>query len=275
MIGEQKAKALFAGGIALFVTGLVVLVLLVIPAAQHSQVAMAQGPGMPAEGGPPGEGGMPPRGEMPGAGVEGGPPGGYPGGGPGMGGEMGGGEMGGGGAAEAPEEPTEPVDPLEPSRENPFAPRSAIGMVEGEVIVATTYGPDWSELPIAERVAFVRPDIPSAPTPPAPRIEAMGDEEIRVTSILWDASGQAQAAYEDSEGNTGVVKPGERIHGMTVREITGEGVVLETPATGETRQLQLRPRTEKAEPERPQQRRPGAPGARQQPQTGGRRPPRG
>ncbi|MGC9319876.1 MAG: hypothetical protein ACP5KN_17725, partial [Armatimonadota bacterium] len=83
MIGEQKAKVLLAGGVTLFVTGLVVLTLVVIPAAQRTQVAMAQEPpggeAMPPGGpggmeGMPGEPGMPPGGPggmegMPGEGM--------------------------------------------------------------------------------------------------------------------------------------------------------------------------------------------------------------
>lgn len=236
MIEEQKAKALFAGGVALFVTGLVVLMLFVIPAARHTQVAMAQ-EDMP----PPAEEdmlideGMPPEGMPPG--------------------------MGGPGAGAEPAAPAEPqgavADPLEPNRPNPFAPREAVRAAEVAAAMAKPhYGPDWSRLPIAERVGFVTPDIPPAPTPPLPRIERAPEAEIRVTSILWDASGQAIAAYEDPEGETGELKPGDQVPktGMRVQEITRTGVTVENPRTGEVQQLELRPRTEKKE--EPRQRRP-------------------
>lgn len=261
MIGEQKAKVLFAGGVALFLTGLVVLMLVVVPAAQRTQVAMAQ---EPPEGVPPGEPGMPggPGGPEGMAGEPGMPPGGPgmpggPGGMEGMPGEGMGMGMGAGTGREQPAAPTVPPDvgpPLEASRPNPFAPRAAVGVEEAEVMAGTTYGPDWSQLPIAERVAFVRPDIPPVRTPPAPSIPRAPEEAIRITSILWDASGQAQAAYEDPEGETGVLKPGDRIQGMTVTEITRKGVRLENAQTGEVQELELRPRAKKKEEPRRQQR---------------------
>lgn len=245
MIGEHRAKALFAGGVALFVTGLVVLMLFVIPAARHSQVAMAQEP--PAEPGmepaPPAEPGMEPGalGPM----------------GPGMG--MPGGEMGAAPAAPAGMKASEP---LEPSRPNPFAPRTATIVAAGPTVVAaTTYGPDWSRLPLGERVAFVLPEIPPAPTPPLPSVGRVPEVGIRITSILWDASGGAQAAYEDEEGKTGTLRPGDRVQGFTVMEITRSGVVLEDQRTGERQQLELRPRAEK----------PAASVRPQQPTTGGAR----
>ncbi|MGD9495068.1 MAG: hypothetical protein AB7Y46_02035 [Armatimonadota bacterium] len=271
MIGEQRAKALFAGGIALFVTGLVVLMLFVVPAARHNQVALAQGempgpeafppeaPGAPgAPGMPAGPEAMPPEAGMP-AGPEAMP--GMPG-------------TAGGAAAPAPAPTGEVITgapPLEPSRPNPFAPRAAGAVAEAARAVAGfTYGPDWSQLPISERVAFVRTEIPPAPTPPLPPLAEPPETVIRITSILWDASGQAQAAYEDEQGETGVLKPGDRTHGYVVIEIGRSGVVLEEQATGNRVELELRPRTE-----RPQPQRPGVTtGGRQQPgaATGRRRP---
>lgn len=257
MIGEHRAKALFAGGVALFVTGLVVLMLFVVPAARHSQVAMAQETPPPAPGPEeieaypgPGEGGA----AYPGPG---GPEMGM-GPGAGMGAEMGG--ASGGGASDITA-----TEPLEPSRPNPFAPRAA-ALVAGApaVVAATTYGPDWSQLPLGERVGFVLPEIPPPPTPPLPRLGRAAEVGLRITSILWDASGGAQAAYEDEEGKTGTLKPGDRIQGYTVTEISRSGVVLEDPRTGERQQLELRPRAEK----KPEPRRPGARGG----QRGGQRP---
>jgi type IV pilus biogenesis protein PilP len=149
------------------------------------------------------------------------------------------------------------ADPLEPSRPNPFLPRSGVGpTADGGVVAASPhYGPDWSQLPIAERVGFVTPEIPSAPTPPLPRIDRAPEAEVRVTSILWDAKGQAIAAYEDAEGDTGELKPGDRVPGtgMTVQEITRSGVTLTNPRTGEEQSLGLRPRSEKKEEPRQQQ----------------------
>jgi len=271
--GERKAKALFAGGRALFVTGLVVLMLFVIPAAQHSQMAMAQGeppmeaapPPMPEAGGGPGgpmPGGEPPL-EEPGlVGDMSAGPGGMPGAMPGVGAAPGAG-------AATPGTVITGAEPLEPSRPNPFAPRAAAAIAEAVAVTGTTYGPDWSRLPIAERVAFVTPEIPPAPTPPLPPMQAPPESQIRITSILWDASGQAQAAYEDPEGKTGVLRPGDRINGFTVTQITRSGVVLENLRTGETQQLELRPRAKRQEEERPRRR----PGARTRPQEGGRQRP--
>lgn len=259
MIEEQKAKALFAGGVALFVAGLVVLMLLVIPAAQHTQVAMAQpDPDGPPPGEPGMEEGMPPGEEM--------PPGMEPGmGGPGMG------APGGAAPAPAPAPQGAVADPLEPSRPNPFAPRTTIGPGEdpGVALAAPHYGPDWSQLPIAERVGFVTPEIPDAPVPPLPRIAETPEAQIRVTSILWDASGQAIAAYEDTEGETSELKPGDRVPGtgMTVQQITRSGVTLTNPRTGEVQELDLRPRAEKKDDE-PRSRRQQQPRQRQ-PRGGG------
>ena len=234
-MGEQKAKALVAGGVALFVTGLVIMALVVIPAARHTNMAMAQGdtPEPGAEGG---------GGGYPGPGEE---AGGFPGEEPGMG-DM---EMGGGGAAAvvaaAPVGP--PVPPLEPSRVNPFSTRAGGTAVSAAAASsATVYGPDWSRLPIAEHMAFVTPEIPSAPTPPAPRISAGGGEALRITSIMWDANGQAQAAYETDEGRSGVLKPGDRIEGNTVIEITRTGVTLEDRGSGSSQTLEIRSRSKKA-----------------------------
>lgn len=253
MIEEQKAKALFAGGVALFVTGLVVLMLFVIPAARHTQVAMAQDEMAP----PPGEE-MPPGGEGAPPGMEPGmmDPGMAPGMEPGMGGP--GMPGAGGGAAAAPAADRIIADPLEPSRPNPFGPRESIAgpAAAAAALAIPHYGPDWSQLPIAERVGFVKPEIPEAPTPPVPPIRRAPETEIRITSILWDASGQAIAAYEDPEGETGELKPGDRVPGtgMSVQEITRTGVTLSNPRTGEEQTLELRPRVEKKEEPRPQRR---------------------
>ncbi|NLO73352.1 MAG: hypothetical protein GX100_04480 [candidate division WS1 bacterium] len=251
MIEEQKAKALFAGGVALFVTGLVVLMLFVIPAARHTQVAMAQDEGDMAE--PPADPGAEPPMDpamdpamMDPAAMD-------PGMAPGM----------GGAAPAAPAAALPPgqiLDPLEASRANPFAPRSTIAAVgaAAAAMVRPHYGPDWSQLPIAERVAFVRPEIPAAPTPPLPSLQTTAEGQLRVTSVLWDASGQAIAAYEDPEGERGELRPGDRVPGtgMTVREITRTGVVLENARTGESQELELRPRVESTQREQPSRRQP-------------------
>jgi len=203
------------------------------------------GPAEPGGYPGPGEAGMPlpPGAEMGGA----------------MGGEMGAAPSGGGAGAQA-------TEPLEPSRPNPFAPRSATAVAEGPAIVAaTTYGPDWSQLPLGERVGFVLPEIPPTPTPPLPSLGRAPEAGIRITSILWDASGGAQAAYEDQDRKTGTLKPGDRIQGFTVMEITRSGVLLENPRTGERQQLELRPRAEK-KPE------PRSPRTGRQRTTGGQRP---
>jgi len=252
-MAEQKAKALMAGGVALFVTALVVLALFVIPAARHTQVAVAQDEGAPPAGeeapGYPGTGGAVP-GAIPGE-------------------EMGmGGEAGGGGQPAAPAGMTS--EPLEPSRPNPFEPRAAAGVAAAAAASgATRYGPDWSRLPIAESMAFVRTEIPAATPPPTPVVRGGEEAPLRITSILWDASGQAQAAYETDEGRSGVLKPGDRIQGNTVVEITRTGVTLRNERTGATQTLELRARTKKPEPTTRPGQRPG--GTR----PGGGRAPRG
>jgi hypothetical protein len=221
VIEERKAKALFAGGVALFVTGLVVLMLFVMPAGRQAPVAEAQEfeePYMDDFG---------PNGEF-------------------MDDGMGMGEV----DADVPLTPARIVPPLEPSRPNPFAPRIGVDVgvsvtEAARVAAPTRYGPDWSRLPIAERVAFVPPGpLPTPPTPPLPVIPRPAEATIRITSILWDATGQALAAYEDDAGRTGQLRPGDQIQGFVVREITRTGVTLEHPRTGEVQRLEIRPRTE-------------------------------
>ncbi len=242
MIPEQKAKALVAGGVAVFVVGLVILLLLVVPAARQGQVASAQDEEQLMEEPP-----------MEGQPMEGGP--GEEGFGPGA-------EMGAPGAPEAgPVEPPPPGEPLEASRPNPFAPRAAALGTSEEVraAMAYRYGPNWDELPIAERVAFVRPEVPTPPVPPPPPMRPAVEDLLRITSIMWGADGQALAAYEPPDGPPGVLKPGDRVPGgWLVTEIRRNGVTLRNAQSGEIQQLELRARTEKKEPERPQRRqRPG------------------
>lgn len=249
-MGEQRTKAMLAGGVALLVTGLVVLALFVIPAARHSQMAMAQDEAPPAAD----TAGLAPE-DM----------GGAPGAPPGMGGAP-------GAPAPAAAAPTQVVEPLEPSRPNPFAPRTAGPLAVAQKAVAsraTRYGPKWSDLPIGEHVGFIRPTIPEPPTPPAPVISAVEAAPIRITSILWDASGQAQAAYETEEGRSGVLKPGDRIQGNTVIEITRSGVTLRDERSGKTQTLELRARSQRPASSGPRGGRGGAGGAA----GGGARPP--
>jgi hypothetical protein len=249
VIPEQKAKALVAGSVAVFVVGLVILLLLVIPAARRGQVASAQDAAEPAEAEIPEE----PGAEAGFEGAPGGPP----------------------GAAPTPALVPIPADrePLEAYRPNPFAPRAAAGGVGEEVRAARAfrYGPDWSDVPIGESTAFTLPVVPKPPTPLPPMIRPGAAELLRVTSIMWGADGQALAAYETPDGQTGVLKPGDRVQGWTVTEIRRNGVVLRS-AIGEIQQIELRARTERPEPERPT--RPTRPGRQpRQPTPGGRRPP--
>ena len=251
MIPEQKAKAIVASGIAFFVMGLVILLLFVVPAIRHGHVASAQ-EGEAGEGVPPEEG-MPP-------------------------GEFAGGDEFGGGGGEAPSVAA-PVgivsDPLEAYRPNPFAARLEAGgaVAAARMAGAMKYGPDWSKLPIAEHVAFVKPEVPAAPTPPAPVIRPRAEELLRITSIMWGAEGQALAAYETADGSTGVVKPGDRVQGWMVTQISRTGVTIRNLQSGETQELDLRSRPETKEPERPHRRpqsRERRPGGR--PARGGRAP---
>ena len=228
----------------------VVFLLFVLPAVTQSGQAIAQEPpppGGPAMGGPPmGPGGPamdgPPMG--PGMGPGGPPmdpgmgPGMGPGGPPGMGMEG----MDGAGAPMVEDtgsdvEPAKLEPPLERSRSNPF---SAPGVVVGPDGVdvrreITSYGTNWSRLPITARVGFVRPNVPppSAAAPPAP--SAGPDIDLRVTSIMWTQDGQALAVYESGTGaakKSGVVKPGERVDNWEVVEIWRDRVVVADTKTG-------------------------------------------
>jgi len=253
VIPEQKTKAIVASGIAFFVMGLVVLLLFVVPAVRQGDVASAQEnaapPGEPA--GEEGPGMMPPEAEA----------GGMPGEG---------GFGGAGAAAAAPAAPAGIVsDPLEAYRPNPFAPRLEVAGAAAEARMASAirYGPDWSKLPIAEHIAFAKPEVPAPPTPPAPVITPRAAQLLRITSIMWGAEGQALAAYEAADGRTGVLKPGDRVQGWMVTQISRTGVTIRNAQSGETQELELRSRPEKKKQPQRRQRRP-----QQRPGRGGRAP---
>ena len=90
------------------------------------------------------------------------------------------------------------------------------------------------------------------------RLREQGIDPYPARVHYTHSSAQAIAAYEGPEGRSGQIKPGDRIEGYTVTEITRSGVTLQHPRTGEVQTLELRPRTERQEEPRP--RRPRATG---------------
>lgn len=300
-MAEQKGKILIAGSLILTVLAATVVMLFVLPGLNGTGRSEAQeaavppgGPGSPP-GVPPGGPGSPPAGPPGGPGSPPGGPGmggpGMPGGpgmGPGMPGEpgMGGpggppGMEGGMGAPGAPAAaPAKPGKPWEASRPNPFLPR---GMAAGEAAgggeppVVYRYGTNWSRLPLTARLGFPRPQIPARVAPPAPKPEEAPAFDVLITSIMWTQDGQAQAIYE-SEGKSGVIKPGDIVGKWQVVEIWRDRVVIADRESGarQTVYMTTKPPTpaRPSAPSRPgTEGRPGRPTGR--PGGGGRVPPAG
>lgn len=248
-MAEDKGKILIAGSLVLTVLAATVVMLFVLPGLNGTGRTEAQeaggppgGPGSPPGAPPGGPGGPAPGGPgMPGEPGMGGP--GGPGG-PGMPGEpgmaMGGpggppGMEGGMGAPGAPAAaPAKPGKPWEASRPNPFLPR---GMAAGEAAgggeppVVYRYGTNWSRLPLTARLGFPRPQIPARVPPPAPKPEEAPSFDVLITSIMWTQDGQAQAIYE-SEGKSGVIKPGDIVGKWQVVEIWRDRVVIADRESG-------------------------------------------
>jgi len=261
---EQMAKAAVAAGIFVLVMAAVFSFWFALPGIQGGNVAMAQDdasggegggpPGAPGAGGEMGAGG-PPGGP---GGAPGGPPGGMGGGmgGPGMGAPgMGGPGGGGGGAATAA-----PAPPLEPSRANPFAP---IDIPEPEVRYvssAATYGRDWSEIPLGYVSSLPAPEIPDAPAVVLPPNPSASADLVRINSVVWPADdlgggapGRAFATWEDPNGRTRIMKPGqtvtvedelaETVQRWQVISIEPDSVTLRNPRSGATVTKRAEPRS--------------------------------
>ena len=189
---------------------------------------------------------------------------GGPGGAPGMGGP-------GGAVGAAPvATPVAQVPPLETSRSNPFLPREAGAGTPGQpgkVLLVTSYGANWAQLPITARLGFVRPGVPPSvtPAPPAPSEEPAMD--MVVTSILWTQDGQALAVYESGprdKRKSGVVRPGDIVDDWQVLEIWRDRVVVADRKTSKQRTVYMTAKKPAAA------RAPG--GGPSAPRAGGRRP---
>ncbi len=215
---------MMAGGLGALMIALALLLMVVLPATQLGSVTTEAQPQMP---GPPRSGGMPVAGS-------GGPMG------PGMGMPGGIGMMGMGmgvQAAPAPVVNTFEGDPFEGSQPNPFS--GGIGTEAGvAVTAATTYGPTWSELPLASRVGIGPAQRRPEPEPVA--APELGEVKfMRISSIMWN-SDRPLAIYEMRNGKTGSIQPGDIVDDWLVEQIGQDYVKVSNVVSGEVRRVPLK-----------------------------------
>jgi len=224
---KRKAKIMMAGGLGSLMIALALLLMVVLPATQIGSITTEAQPQMPGPSGaaPPRPGGMP------------GPP--MPGGAPTLGGMgmMGTGIGMGMGAAPAPVESSFTGDPFENSQPNPFS--GGIGIeTPAAVTRATTYGPVWSELPLASRIgigpAQRRPEREPVAAPEVAEVKFM-----RISSIMW-AGDRPLAIYEMRDGKTGSVQPGDIVDDWLVEQIGQDYVKVSNVVSGEVRRVPLK-----------------------------------
>ena len=264
MSSPRNAKIMVVSAVCLMALAGVIFLLLVVPTMRGgAPVSMAQddmGPEPPPPGpdaaGPPGPGG--PGMAMPGD--------------PGMG-------MGapGGAPAAATATPKRDLPPTEPSSGNPFTGAGVVSAGAEQTIDQlhyTSYGNDWSRIPITLQKGFPAPEVPERAAP-APPPSAVGTEKpLRVTSIMWTKDGQALAVYEYGEGadmESGTIRPGDRVGSWQVVEIRQDLVIVEDRSSGGRTEVYLTHRAPK--PEKKVTPAPGQGG--RQPRTNGRQRPPG
>lgn len=147
--------------------------------------------------------------------------------------------MMGRGAAPAAEPTAEAVefqgDPFENSRPNPF-----VSVLDAQAIrtAGTTYGPDWSQMPLASYLG-----IGSVQRRPEPEVIAAAEAEeakfMRIGGIMWTA-GRPLAMYEMRTGETGSVAPGDIVDDWQIEQIGQDYVAVRNVVSGESRRLGLR-----------------------------------
>lgn len=250
MSSPRNAKIMVVSAVCLMALAGVIFLLLVVPTMRGGAPAsMAQDEG--AEGaGPPGPPG--PEAGPPGPpGAEAGPPG------PGMGPDMGpmgpgGPDMGAAGGA-APAAPKRELPPTEPSSANPFTGAGVVSQgdqVTIDELHYTSYGNDWSRIPITVQKGFPAPEVPERAAPAAPPSALGTDKPLRITSIMWTKDGQALAVYEYGEGDemeSGTVRPGDRVATWQVVEIRQDLVIVEDRASKARTEVYLAHRAPKPE----------------------------
>jgi len=208
---KRKTRIIVAGGLGSLMLALALLLMVVLPATQIGSVTTEAQPQMPGAPGSPMRGGM----DM--------------GMGMGMGMAM--------QAAPAPVKNTFEGDPFEGSQPNPFS--GGIG-TEAEVAVtaATTYGPTWSELPLASRVGI-------GPTERRPEPEPVAAPEVaevkfmRISSIMWTGDWPL-ATYEMMDGNAGSIRLGDIVDDWLVEQIGQDYVRVSNVVSGEVRRVPLK-----------------------------------
>lgn len=271
MSSPRNAKIMVVSAVCLMALAGVIFLLLVVPTMRGgAPVSMAQddmGPEPPPPGpdaaGPPGPGAAGPPGP-------GGPDMAMPGD-PGMG-------MGapGGAPAAAAATPKRELPPTEPSSANPFTGAGVVSAGAEQTIDQlhyTSYGNDWSRIPITLQKGFPAPEVPERRAPAPPPSAVGTDKPLRVTSIMWTKDGQALAVYEYGEGadmESGTIRPGDRVGSWQVVEIRQDLVIVEDRSSGARTEVYLTHRAPK--PEKKATTPTTGPGGRQ-PRTNGRQRP--
>ena len=101
----------------------------------------------------------------------------------------------------------------------------------------TRYGPDWSQIPITQRLGFTKAVVPErGPLPELP--PASSEKVIRVSGVSW-SDGAAMALWENDKGDSGVLKPGDFVDSWQVVEIRSDRVILKKRGTGELQEIMV------------------------------------
>ena len=199
-----------------------------------------------------------------------------------MGPEMGmgmGPDMGmGGPAAEAPAAaPKRELPPTEPNSANPFTGAGVVAAGAEQTIDqlrVTSYGSDWSRIPITVQKGFPAPEVPERAAPPPPPSAVRPDKPLRITSIMWTREGQALAVYEYGDApdmDSGTIRPGDIVDTWRVVEIRQDVVIVEDRSSGARTEVFL---THRAPAPKRETTGPTAGPGQRQPRTNGRqRPP--
>lgn len=249
MSSPRNAKIMVVSAVCLMALAGVIFLLLVVPTMRGgAPVSMAQddmGPeptpgadaaAMPGPGGDPGMPGGPGAPDMA---MPGGP-------------DMGMGAPGGAPAAAAAT-PKRELPPTEPSSANPFTGAGVVSAGAEQTIDQlhyTSYGNDWSRIPITLQKGFPAPEVPERAAPAPPPSAVGTDKPLRVTSIMWTKDGQALAVYEYGEGadmESGTIRPGDRVGSWQVVEIRQDLVIVEDRSSGGRTEVYLTHRAPKPE----------------------------
>ncbi len=126
--------------------------------------------------------------------------------------------------------------PLENSSANPFVSGGRTEEWGGLAnLKVTSYGTDWSKIPITARVVFPDAEVPERAAPAPPPAVIGSEKPLRVTSVMWTKDGQALAVYEYGEGQdveSGVVRPGDVVDTWRVAEIHADYITIVDRSSG-------------------------------------------